>query len=125
MKHINKLINLQIGYIINTSLHINKVFIEQVEKFLRATFHENTMETRIDVVKNKDKFVIALIMFYESKGTKPKKLYGVLGCALYPLIENYVCIYYLSCQSKTVSIISSNRICKQTSFNILLGIGIP
>ena len=34
-----------ISYIINPSLHINKVFREQVEKLLRATFHENTMET--------------------------------------------------------------------------------
>ena len=62
-----------IYYMINTSLNINKVFKEQVEKFLRATFHENTMENIRYVMKNKDTCVIALIFFYESKQTKPKK----------------------------------------------------
>ena len=32
-----------IGYMINPSLHTNRVFREQVEKLLRAKFHENTM----------------------------------------------------------------------------------
>ena len=44
------------------------MFIEQVEKLLRATFHENKMENIRDVMKNKDKCVISLIMFYVSKG---------------------------------------------------------
>ena len=48
-----------------------------------------------------------------------------LSCVLYYLIDNYVCIDYLLCQLKTLSSISSDRICKQTSLNILLGIGIP
>ena len=38
---------------------------------------------------------------------------------------NYVCIDYPSCQLKTLRIISSNIIFKQTIFNILLVIGIP
>ena len=43
----------------------------------------------------------------------------------YTLIENYVCIDYLSCQSKTLSEILCNPKFKDTSFNILIGIGIP
>ena len=65
-----------IGYMINPSLHINKVFREQVENFLRATFHENTMETVRGVLKDKYTRVIALIFFYDNKGTKPKKCIG-------------------------------------------------
>ena len=34
----------EIGYTINPSLQVNKVFREQVEKLLNAKFHEKTME---------------------------------------------------------------------------------
>ena len=114
-----------IGYIINPSLKINRVFREQVENFLRATFHENKMEIIRDAMKKKDICVIALVMFYETNRTKPKKVFRLLSCVLYYLIKNHICIDYLSCQSKTLSRISSNRISKQTSFNILLDFGIP
>ena len=69
--------------------------------------------------------VIALISFYENKGTKPKKVYSLLSCVLYSVIDNYVCIDYLSCKSKNLGRIYSNIIFEQTSFNILLDIGIP
>ena len=75
-------------------------------------------------MKNKDKCVIALIMLYESKGKKPIKLYWVFSCVLYTLIYNHVCIDYLFCKYKTLSNISSHRIPEQTSYNILIGIGI-
>ena len=68
---------------------------------------------------------MSLIIFYDNTEVKPKKMYRVLSYVPYSLIENNICIEYLSCQSKTFCTISSNRIFKQTSFNILLGIGIP
>ena len=46
-------------------------------------------------------------------------------CVVYTLIYNYICIDYLSCQSKTLSPISFNPEFKDTLFNILIGIGIP
>ena len=49
----------------------------------------------------------------------------MLSCIVYNLIDNCVCIDYLLCKSKTLSTISCNPTCKDTSFNILLGIGIP
>ena len=55
---------------------------------------------------------------------KTKKTYKVLSCVVYYLIENYVCIDYLSCKSKTLNSGSCKPIFEQTSFNILLGIGI-
>ena len=52
---------------INPSLHINKVFREQVEKFLRATFHENTIDNIIYVMRNKDTCVFDLKIYYGVK----------------------------------------------------------
>ena len=63
--------------------------------------------------------------FYDSKGKKPKLFYRVLICVLYSIMENYFFIDYLSCQLKTFISISFNRIFGQTSFDLLLGIGIP
>ena len=83
------------------------------------------METIKVFLKEKNTCVMELIIFYENNGVKPKKMYRVLSCVLYSLIENYVCIDYITCQSKTLSNIYSNRILEQTSFNILLGIVIP
>ena len=83
---------------INLSLHINKVFREQVEFFLNATFNENTMENIRDVMKKKNTCVIAQINFYENKGAKPKKVYMVLSFVLCFMIENYVYIDYTLCQ---------------------------
>ena len=62
--------------------------------------------------------------FYESKTRNSIKLYRVLSCVLYYIIDNYVFIEYICCQSKTLSIISSDEIFEQVSYNVLLGIGI-
>ena len=43
-----------VGNMINPLLHVNKVFSEQLENFLRATFQSNTMEIIRDVMINKD-----------------------------------------------------------------------
>ena len=49
----------------------------------------------------------------------------MLSCVVYTLIDNYECIDYLPCQSKTLCVISNNPTFKGTSFNLLLVIGIP
>ena len=91
------------------SLHTNKVFREQFEKFLRDTFNLNTMENIRYVMKNKDTCVITLFVLMRVKG-KPISVYRVLSCDLYSIIEVFVCIYNLSCQSKNFSSIFSNKI---------------
>ena len=68
-------------------------------------------------MRKKDTCVIALIMFYESKTRYPLKVYKLLSCVLYSTIENYVCIEYLCCQSKTLNSISSDKIFEQESYN--------
>ena len=73
----------------------------------------------------KNTSVMTLIMIYENNVEIPKQLYIVLSCVVYTLIDNYVCIEYLPCQSKNLSIISCDPTFKDTSFNLLLGIVIP
>ena len=43
------------------------MFREQVEKWLGDKFHPNTMENIRDVMRKKDTWVIALIMFHETE----------------------------------------------------------
>ena len=68
---------------------------------------------------------MALIMIYENNGHIEKTVYMVLSCVVYTIIDIYVCIDYLSCKSKIISPFSSKPKIEQTSFNILLVIGIP
>ena len=56
------------------------------------------METIKDYLRKKNTCVMELMMFYENNGVKPKKVYRLLSCVIYYLIDNYVCIYHLSCQ---------------------------
>ena len=58
------------------------------------------MKTIRDCLKKKNTCVMALTMFYENNGIKPKKVYKVLSCVIYSLINNYVFIDYLLCQPK-------------------------
>ena len=53
------------------------------------------METIKYLLERKNTCVIALIVFYENNGVKPKKLYRVLICVIYYFKENYFCIDYL------------------------------
>ena len=56
------------------------------------------MENIKDCLSKKNTRVMALIIFYENNGEDPKKLYKVLSCVVYSIIENYVCIDYILCQ---------------------------
>ena len=82
------------------------------------------METIKDILKNKNTCAMALIMSYDNNGIKPKKLYRVLSCDVYYLIDYYVRIDYLLCQSKTLSTNFYKPTFEQTSLNVLLGISI-
>ena len=68
---------------------------------------------------------MTLIMIDETVVIDIRKVYRVLMCVVYNLIDNYVCIDYLLCQSKTLCDIAKNLTFKETNFNLLLGIGIP
>ena len=70
----------------NPSLNCDKLFRKQVEICLIILFHKKTMETIRYCIRKKNTCVIAIIMFYENNGEKPKKVYKVLSCVIYYLI---------------------------------------
>ena len=78
-----------------------------------------------NVLKKENMCVIALVIFYENRTNNTMKVFRVLSCVLYTVIENYVCIAYLCCQSKKLSLICSDKVFYDGSYNELLGIGIP
>ena len=80
---------------INPYLHINRVFREQVQKYLGCYFYIKTIKTIRDCLLNKNTSVMALIMIYETVGKDISKVYKVLSFVVYTLIDNYVCIEYL------------------------------
>ena len=63
---------------------MSATFVPITKPFIRAT-----------LTKNKTR-VLALLMFYE-KRKDPKKSFKVLGCVIYTIIKNYVCIEYIAC----------------------------
>ena len=113
------------GYMINPSLHFNKMFKTQVEKCLGCSFSIRKIPTINFFLIKKNTSVMALIMICENNGDIYKIVYIVLSCVVYTIIDNYVYIDYLLCQSKTLSTISSKPTFEQISFNILICIGIP
>ena len=49
--------------------------------------------------KNNTRF-LGLLMLHETRAKKPKKYFIVLRCVIYTIINNYVFIDYLACQSQ-------------------------
>ena len=97
-----------IGNMIDPSLHINNVFRTQVQKCLGCSFSIKTMKTIRDCLLKNNTSVMALITIYENIGKYIRTVYRVLSCVVYTIIYNYVCIDYLSFQSKTLFGISRN-----------------
>ena len=76
-------------------------------------------------MKNKNTFVLALLMVFETINQNSTRAFIVLSCVIYTIIENYVFIYYTACQSKKLSDNCIDRKYSGKSFNELLGIYIP
>ena len=116
--------NFTIGYMLNTTLNVNKVFRDQVGKLLKDAFHPGNMSGINNVLKKESTCVISLVIFYENITTNPMKVFRVLIFVLYYVIDNYVCIEYICCQYKKLSVIYSDKILAYMSYNELIGIGI-
>ena len=97
--HINEF---KIGYIIDPGFNVKKSFIEQVQKCIYTTFGEITQTIVKSTLAKKNKILLALIIFYETRAYNPKKYFRVLSFFIYSIIKNYVCIDYLYFQSKTI-----------------------
>ena len=76
-----------------------------LKRYIPSKYHERYK----NVLRKKDTCVIALVIFYETKTKYPTKLYRLLICFLYSVIDHYICIDYLCCHSKTLSIIYSDK----------------
>ena len=76
------------------------------------------------VMRKKYTCIIAQIFFYETETNNTIKVYRVFSCVLDSVVDNYVCIEYLCCRYKTLSVLFSHQISQEESYNGLLGIGI-
>ena len=94
----NTINQFSIGYMINPSIHFNKVFKTQVQKCLGCSFSIKTIKTIKKCLMKNNTFIMELIMIYENNGKHKKTVYRVLSCVFYTLIDIYVCIDYLLCQ---------------------------
>ena len=75
-----------------------------------------------NVTRKKNTCVIAQVMFYENITTNPTKVFRVLICVLYSVIDNYFSINYICCQLKTPILIYCDKMFASMSYNKLLNI---
>ena len=95
---------------------------------MNHTFGPDTNSNISITLKKPNTRVLALVIFYESEETIIRKLFRVLSCVIYTIIDKYVCIDYLGADKSKLSYIKIG--CTGSSkhnsmdYNNLLGIGI-
>ena len=70
---------------------------------MNNTFGSITQPFNKNKISKNNTSVIELLMFHDTRVIKPKKNFRFLSCFIYTLIDNYVCICYLDCQSKMIN----------------------
>ena len=124
-QHINEF---SIGYMMNQNLYRNIFFKDQVELCFKHTFGPDT-NSRINKTLQKKTRVLALVIFYDSGEIIIRKLFRVLSCVIYTIVDKCVCIDYLvSKKSKLGDLkigFTGSRKHNGMYYNNLLGIGIP
>ena len=101
LEETNQRINeLYIGYMMNKSLSMNKVFREQVKVCTKTTFSTSTMIQTSKMLLKPNTKVLALVMFFENKKKNAKKMFRMLSCLIYTIIRIYVFIDYLGSDKK-------------------------
>ena len=83
------------AYMCNPHLYRHKVFTEQLKICLSSTFGADTIKRINLILKIPNTRVIALIMIYELGSYSTIKVFKVLSCVVYTMIDKYVCIDYL------------------------------
>ena len=83
------------AYMLNPTLNNNKAFKEQVKACLINTFGADTNKHINKTLMKRDTRVLALVVFYELGDFNPRKMFRVLSCVIYTIIDRYVCIDYL------------------------------
>ena len=91
------------AYMLNPHLNMNKAFKDHVKTFLSKTFGADTNKHINRKLMKRDTRVIALVVFYELGTFNPGKMFKVLSCVIYTIIDRYVCIDYLGTETKKIS----------------------
>ena len=71
-----------IGNVVNPTLNMNEVFIDQDEKLVKEGFHSSTMSGIKNVLKKENTCVFAQVIIYENITTNPMKVFRVLSCVI-------------------------------------------
>ena len=82
----------------NPNLSINETFKYQVTKFMKTSFGAMTQQHISKILSITNTRLLALVMFYDT--IKKKKIFKVLTCVIYTIIDIYVCIDYLGSATK-------------------------
>ena len=97
--------------------------------FLNNIFGADTNKQINVILKRPNTRVIALIVNYEHGSYSTKKVFKVLSCVVYTMIEKYVCIDFLCILNKRLSELKlgNSMITRHENqdYNNLFGIGIP
>ena len=91
------------GYMSNPALYTNKVFKYQVNACFRNSFGPDTNSHINTILMKTNTRVLALVIFYESGNINPRKMFKVLSCVIYTIINKYACIDYLGTEKKKIS----------------------
>ena len=71
----------------NPVLHTNKCFRDQVKACLNNTFGADTNKHINKTLMKRDTRVLALVVFYEIGNINPRKMFKVLSCVIYTIID--------------------------------------
>ena len=117
------------AYMLNPKLNKNKAFNYQVKTCLNNTFGADTNKHINRTLMNRDTRVLALVVFYEQGNFNPGKMFRVLICVIYTIIDRYVCINYLGTETNKISEFNLGCSLKtkheNKDYDNLFGIGIP
>ena len=100
---IEKKINESMSFLLRICLiqiYTQKVFREQVKPCFSKTFGIDTNKHIHKTLKKQNTRVLALVVFYELGNINSRKIFKVLNCVIYTIIDRYVCIDYLGTEKK-------------------------
>ena len=100
-----RIIEFSFAYMLNPHLIMNKDFKDQVKTCLSNTFGADTNKHI-----NRYTRVLALVVFYELGNINPRKMFKVMSCVIYTIIDRYVSIVYIT---------------QLNTLNIFLGLKVP
>ena len=71
--------------------HVSKTHLIKIPILILIQYH-----------RKKNTRVLALVVFYELGNINPGKIFKVLSCVIYTIIDRYVCIDYLGTEKKKI-----------------------